>query len=220
MSLPLRLLTEPIARDTLGHCFVLPSKNEDSVVLVISEYGLMAIASNRKYDDSELCQLIECPITCLPVFQIVFTVEGACWYMGVDKITVASIHDSRQTLRPSSSSQCSCNFQHNCVIPQRVVEGIERYYSRQVLEPAVRGFLSILGNIFSFNLRTIINNNYYRSKNAPQRSNSRGTICIYLNFSRMLSMMALILCVLVGKTPEINAGCNFHIMDAVSMLWT
>ena len=140
--LPLRLLAEPIARETLGHCFVLPSKDEDAVVLIISESGLLAIASNRKYENSELCQLIDCPATCLPEFHIVFATEGTCWYTGNDKITARSIHTDRS---PSSSSQCACTSQHNCVIPQRIVEGIERYYSRQVLEPAVRGFLSILG---------------------------------------------------------------------------
>lgn len=149
--LPLRLLAEPIARETLGHCFVLPSKDEDSVVLIISESGLLAIASNRKYENSELCQLIECPVTCLPVFQIAFAAEGTCWYRGTDKVSARSIHIDRQLSSPSSSSQCACTFHHSCVIPQRIVEGIERYYSRQVLEPAVRGFLSILGDIYIFN---------------------------------------------------------------------
>lgn len=146
LLLPLRLLAEPIARETLGHCFVLPSKDEDAVVLIISESGLQAVASNRKYENSELCQLIDCPATCLPEFQIVFATEGTCWYRGNDKVTARSIHTDRQK---SSSSQCACTSHHNCVIPQRIVEGIERYYSRQVLEPAVRGFLSILGIIIN-----------------------------------------------------------------------
>ena len=141
-SLPLRLAAEPVARARLGNVFILPSREDESkACLIVAEDGLVASAASQAYSDDELAQLYGCDKACLPRLRLVLPTGGSSptW--------------SGTPFKPSGPlQQCSCTSDnHRCLVPQRVVEGIYKYYARQVLEPSIRGFLSILEKQFPRN---------------------------------------------------------------------
>ena len=58
MSLPLRLAVEPYVREVLGQgCFVLPSREEEKVCLIIVEKGLLGFVMDKEYEEEELSSL-------------------------------------------------------------------------------------------------------------------------------------------------------------------
>lgn len=134
LRLPLRLTSEAAAREKLGHCFVLPTEDEERACLIVNEDGLVAVALNSDIGDSDLAGILKCDIKCLPITRL--RMPDAVW------------------VEAGSSDLVCCGGAKphpGCAVPQRIVEAINRYYSRQVLEPSIRGFLSILEKQFPRN---------------------------------------------------------------------
>ena len=137
-ALPLRLYSEPIAREILGSgTFVLPSKDEETVCLIVNSSGLMAIALQAPMSDSKLEDVLELDKKCIPSYRLI---RGSNVFTGKVELWEASVGPC-----------CSCRGSSSCKVAQRIVEGIHRYYARQVLEPSIRGFLSILEKQFPRN---------------------------------------------------------------------
>lgn len=141
MALPLRLAAEPVCRARLGNCFILPSSDEDAVCLVVGEGGLVAVACSRELTSEEIARYIGCDAGCVPGPESRVVMPGNKW--GGSAAQPKATHPLQQ---------CACGDpQHKCLVPKRVVEGIQKYYARQVLEPSIRGFLSILEKQFPRN---------------------------------------------------------------------
>ena len=151
-TLPLRLWAEgPLKRDFSPNvCFLLPSREEERCCLVISGDaagmgdGIVCLALSQEGMESDLVGLLGISASDLPRYWIVRNDEAPerpIWY------------DSREKMKESPTAamlQSSCKPVGE-TMATRVVEGINRYYSRQILEPAIRGFLSILGRQFPRN---------------------------------------------------------------------
>ena len=58
-ALPLRLQVEPAARKAFGSCFVLPSRLEDQICLIVTEDGLIAIAVCHTSNITEALKVLE-----------------------------------------------------------------------------------------------------------------------------------------------------------------
>ena len=59
-ALPLRLYSEPLARDRLGTgTFVLPSKDEEKVCLIVNASGLVALALQTPMSPSAIAAGLE-----------------------------------------------------------------------------------------------------------------------------------------------------------------
>ena len=144
LLLPLRLAAEPVCRARLGNCFVLPSKDDDErVCMIVGEGGLLALAlaeTTDTPDDEALARALGIDVQCLPCQRVVVNATKSSW-------TGHGKH------RDAVAQQCDCSdaAHAGCLVPQRIVEGIHRYYARQVLEPSIRGFLSILEKQFPRN---------------------------------------------------------------------
>ena len=145
-NLPLRLAVEPFFKNLLGSCFVLPSKEESKICFVVNDKGIVCLV----YDDIQSNSLVE-PLlgynkSFLSSYILVFSSgssssEGTYWLKdGV-----------RYNKTPDRIELNSCIFSPSVEIAQIIVDGIERYYGRQVLEPSIRGFLSILEKQFPRN---------------------------------------------------------------------
>lgn len=103
--------------------------------MIVGEAGLLALALASTDDNEEaLARMLGVGVQCLPCQRVVVR-NGTSSWTGQGK------------RRDAVAQQCDCPSDaaaHVCLVPQRIVEGIERYYERQVLEPSIRGFLSIL----------------------------------------------------------------------------
>ena len=145
LNLPLRLAAEPVARARLGNCFIIPSKDDENrVCMIIGEDGLLALALDKiDYTDKELEGILGLDAACLPQLRVIVdTAKNSYTWIG------PAVADKRDPV----SRQCDCaDPAHRCLAPQRIVEGIHKYYARQVLEPSIRGFLSILEKQFPRN---------------------------------------------------------------------
>jgi hypothetical protein len=118
----------------------LPSKSEEEVCLIINDNGLVGLAvSDSKQQPSAIASILEVDEKCLPTLLLS---RDEVWKGEVKK---SSRGHSCQCSGSSSSPHAACK------VPQRIVEAIERYYARQVLEPSIRGFLSILEKQFPRN---------------------------------------------------------------------
>ena len=136
-ALPLRLYSEPIARDILGSgTFVLPSKDEEAVCLIVNSSGLVALALQAPMSNSMISEILELGEN-IP----------SCRLIRGDRVFTGK----QQSWEASAGPCCHCRDSSSCKVAQRIVEGIHRYYARQVLEPSIRGFLSILEKQFPRN---------------------------------------------------------------------
>ena len=130
--LPLRLQVEPIIRAEIGisNCFVLPSKDEERVCIIISSENLVAIAIRNVQDISLIAEILELEsVEAVPEF--IYALETAGWY---DK------NGGKLKKPPNKSDICeqlsarsTLNIDVLKSIARIVVESIHRYYSRQVL---------------------------------------------------------------------------------------
>lgn len=140
-SLPLRLAAEPYVRRIKHHCFILPTKQEERICIVISNEGIIAAICDQYISPPELASLLEIASDALPPVQFAFNTKQ--WF-DLQRNEIPE-KDVMMTIAPVQNVLCLSN---HCA---RVIEGIFRYYSRQVLEPSIRGFLSILEKTFPRN---------------------------------------------------------------------
>jgi len=146
MSLPLRLWAEAPLRAAFYPevCFLLPSVEEEECCVVICEQGLavLALSSGAAAKlTSDLSALLGLRDDELPAYWLVREGGLPVWFhQGVKMASVPA----------STTVQEACKTPTPAVA-ERMVAGINRYYSRQILEPAIRGFLSILGRQFPRN---------------------------------------------------------------------
>lgn len=141
--LPLRLAAEPHARRLINNCFLLPTKYEDSVCLIINSNGLWALATDKLYTTEALSKMLDnLAFEDLPEYCFVF--NSLKWFnrQGQELLGDAAAAQSKRTPARSISNGSQS---------RQIIEGIHRYYSRQVLEPSIRGFLSILEKTFPRN---------------------------------------------------------------------
>ncbi len=154
LSLPLRLQIEPIVKESFKNynLFVLPSKYEEKLCIIVSntaQGGIFALASDIMYNYDEIIGILELKSSEISPF--IYVLAEKAWYV-YDKnkafamVRIASINELKEKMTTSAymydTNVASCN---------KIIEGINRYYSRQVLEPAIRGFLSILEKQFPRN---------------------------------------------------------------------
>lgn len=157
-ELPLRLAAEPIVRNIFGQsCFVLPSIEEDKVCYIVADEGLLGLAVSGSVEgvDSEglrrLAGLLEVDMpVCLLVRQrgesgVSEQRSGFRWIIPGR----GSESQSQQRVRKQDILQHVKPPSVDCA--KRIIQSIERYYQRQVLEPSIRGFLAILEKQFPRN---------------------------------------------------------------------
>ena len=171
MSLPLRLAVEPIAKRIFGNCFVLPSNDEERLCIIVTNYnnynnisntlinlynqynnnnvGLIAITVNTVNDIKDIKSILGLDSNDISFFVYVYKTDQ--WF---DKggSQLLSSPPNTQTI-VSSIQATTSNTSYNVLVKkaQIIVNGIQRYYGRQVLEPSIRGFLSILEKTFPRN---------------------------------------------------------------------
>ena len=162
MALPLRIRAERHSAAKFGgkQTFILPSKEENEVCLIIHDSGVVSlVVSNQGSLNSQqrLCSLLGLnDFSALPKYCLVIEDSSdrtsssdpsdrnhkTCRWIETSTGADASKADKEAIIRSAISSQDSSRI---------VVEAIERYYGRQVLEPSIRGFLSILEKQFPSN---------------------------------------------------------------------
>ena len=162
MALPLRIRAEKHASNKFGEkqTFILPSKEENEVCLIIHDSGLVAVVvSNQDSLETQqrLCTLLGInDSSSLPKYCLIIedSSERAStsnssdssrrnsWWIETSTGTDASGVSKEAMVESAICSQDSS---------RAIVEAIERYYGRQVLEPSIRGFLSILEKQFPSN---------------------------------------------------------------------
>ena len=106
MDLPLRLYAEPLAREKLGACFVLPSKQEEEVSLIVNDDGLVAVACKGSQSLSSIAQILEIEESCVPTL----TLRREAGWIG-----------ERQSWKSGDGQckACSGGTSHpNCKVPQ------------------------------------------------------------------------------------------------------
>lgn len=141
MDLPLRLAVEPIVRSILGACFVLPSCDEFKVCFIIANEGLVALALNTNLSIDEISNITHLDCECLPQCYLCKSDNGSfLWYK-----------QNQLILNPKKIDVLNYCVAMNSDIAKVIVESTNRYYSKQVLEPSIRGFLAILEKQFPRN---------------------------------------------------------------------
>jgi hypothetical protein len=142
--LPLRLAAEPFIRTVIGsNCFILPSIDEDALCYVISNHGLIAFATNQALTRDAVINLTQLLPDVWPHYSIVRTNSRFSWYLDGNRLET---DPSRETIIRSVDAEALSR-----PIARAILESITRYYSRQVLEPSIRGFLGILEKQFPRN---------------------------------------------------------------------
>ena len=172
MSLPLRLAVEPIAKKVFGNCFVLPTNDEDKCCIIITNYNNFNDTSNTLFNlnNHNNCNvgLIAVTVNTIDTIQSISSILGGLdskdltffvyvyktdqWY---DKggSQLLSTPPTKEKIISSIQNTIISNGTYNILLKkaQMIVNGIQRYYARQVLEPSIRGFLSILEKTFPRN---------------------------------------------------------------------
>ena len=140
--LPLRLAAEAPATEVLGPSFCLQAPDDEQGVCIIADSaGIAAVAVERPWPARELAAELGLPEAEAPRLQLVRERGDAMvWHADGERCASAAAARAAHGARarpPLSRAQA-----------RRVVKGIDAYYARAVLEPAVRGFLSILEKQF------------------------------------------------------------------------
>jgi hypothetical protein len=146
--LPLRIRAEPIANSRFGKCFLLPSVQADDDVCLVIQQGIVSLAcSTPAPSASALSTATGIDLSMMPPLLLAMPVqEGGrhawlCWDQSMRDYVKENERDPH-VLSPPFCSRMQA---------KAVIQGIHRYYSRQVLEPSIRGFLSILEKTFPRN---------------------------------------------------------------------
>ena len=153
--LPLRLWAEQQVSDLMGHsCFVVEAGgvglvfDDDGIACVAVEhsYAGLAGADAIKTVGSAIARCLNSPLENLPDLLLVRSSSDAAQWISLSQApTVPGSSALRASLKKGVAKIS------NSQLAQNVVEGIHRYYSMQILEPSVRGFLSILEKQFPRN---------------------------------------------------------------------
>jgi len=158
VKLPLRLRVEASARAAFKHCFVLPTKDEDTLVMIVDDSGLVALATSvsgglTAADAMRICDL---PAEHAPPYLLVAPLprDGGGGGGGSGAFQWVDLRASSLPLPPVQPRADHPHLSPQCVgkpVARAITEAIHRYYERQVLEPSIRGFLSILEKQFPRN---------------------------------------------------------------------
>ena len=144
-KLPLRLQAEPHVKAAFRDAFVLPSTQEEKLCLVVDDRGLIALVLHHPpMSIKEVTTLLELPDSsaAIPSFALVINDDGKARWADVTDPALPTVRapktiESNERVTPAVA----------CII----TKAIHRYYERQVLEPSIRGFLSILEKQFPRN---------------------------------------------------------------------
>ena len=133
--LPLRLYAEPeVRRDLARPCFVLPTKAEDSVCLIIADHGLVAVAVQTADTDIEpldvssaeaIAKVIGCEVKCVPSLKFVCLVKQGKrtheWHNKGVRVVGPLVRASCGHWS-SATGQCqSDSHARACTLPQQIV---------------------------------------------------------------------------------------------------
>jgi hypothetical protein len=138
--LPLRLSVESFFKKLLNNCFILPSIKENQICLIVSSFGLSAITTDVLYDVEYILNILDFDKSDLPEFCYIYSTKT---WMTLRDINIINLQINKEILEKSSIS--------NPKVSKIIVDSIHRYYSLQVLEPSIKGFLSILEKQFPRN---------------------------------------------------------------------
>jgi hypothetical protein len=136
--------SEPYVRAFFGSsCFILPSLDQDALCYVISNHGLVAFVMNQALPHESIVNCTELQPLEWPDYSIVRTSCNFSWYIN------GQICETNPT--PDAIFLSVTAHTLSRPIARVILESITRYYSRQVLEPSIRGFLGILEKQFPRN---------------------------------------------------------------------
>ena len=142
-KLPLRLQAEAHIKAAFPDAFVLPSIQEEHLCLVVDDRGLIALVLNNPLSIKEVTSLLELPdSSAVPSFALLISSDGKVRWVD---FTVPSL----PTIRTPRTIEL--NERVTPAVACIITKAIHRYYERQVLEPSIRGFLSILEKQFPRN---------------------------------------------------------------------
>lgn len=146
--LPLRIRAEPVANSRFGKCFLLPSVEADDDICLVIQQGIVSLACSMPAPSaSVLSGSTGIDLSMMPPLLLAMPVQGGGGHVWMrwDQSRRDYVQENERDAPVLSSSLCSR------VQAKAVIQGIHRYYSRQVLEPSIRGFLSILEKTFPRN---------------------------------------------------------------------
>jgi hypothetical protein len=146
--LPLRIRAEPVANSRFGKSFLLPSIQADDDVCLVIQQGIVALACSIPAPAaSALAAATGIDLLSMPPLLLTMPVQdgGKHVWMRWDESQHDYVQESDRYPPAPPVSLCSRTQ------AKAVIHGIHRYYSRQVLEPSIRGFLSILEKTFPRN---------------------------------------------------------------------
>jgi hypothetical protein len=146
--LPLRIRAEPVANSRFGKCFLLPSVQADDNVCLVIQQGIVALACSLPAPaSSALSAATGIDLSMMPPLLLAMPEHGSGKHdwMRWDNSKCDYVQETVRDPPLPPPSICSRTQ------AKAVIQGIHRYYSRQVLEPSIRGFLSILEKTFPRN---------------------------------------------------------------------
>ena len=148
--LPLRIRAEPLANSRFGKCFLLPSVQADDDICLVVQHGIVSLACSAPAPPaSALAAATGIDLSMLPPLLLTMSDrEGGgpvCQWMRWSESHRDYVPENDRDAPVVPPSSCSR------IQAKAVINGIHRYYSRQVLEPSIRGFLSILEKTFPRN---------------------------------------------------------------------
>ena len=142
IKLPLRLSSEPAAKAAFKDCFVLPSKVEDILCLIVNDHGLIAFATSKcDMTITEAMRIMDLSEEHAPSFLLIIGDDGSSVWVNFNDTNMKSVQNPRIKHHPRVVTE----------IARAITDSIHMYYERQVLEPSIRGFLSILEKQFPRN---------------------------------------------------------------------
>ena len=144
MSLPLRLYAEPIVKVLFGVCFLLPSTREEELCLVINDNGLIGLVLSAQMDDDALASIVGIDKVSLPKIRIVcpqHTQKSLQQEIFIHIENMKNVSKEKVQLYFRDHIKSQQNYPNaSCLqIPRVIVESIDRYYARQVMEPSIVG---------------------------------------------------------------------------------
>ena len=146
--LPLRIRAEPVANSRFGKCFLLPSVQADDDVCLVIQQGIVSLACSIPAPPaSALSAATGLDLSSMPALLLAMPTQGGGGHLWLrwNESQRDYVPERERDPPPLTSSSCTR------MQAKAVTHGIHRYYSRQVLEPSIRGFLSILEKTFPRN---------------------------------------------------------------------
>jgi len=143
--LPLRLKAEPYFSRLFGthSCFLLPSRDESQCCLAVHDHGMIALVADRPMTKECAAQFFTSVGDAdVPQYLLVIpSADGTPYWMEL----------GGEGIKNPTKEDILSGATHSEWTAKEVVGAVQRYYGRQVLEPSIRGFLSILEKQFPRN---------------------------------------------------------------------